>query len=151
MINSSGSLHLFWGHIVRRAHYLLCASERIFGRHFSQQFRQPEIGNFHAPLLVDQNVFRFDVAMDNAFIVSELQRFTNLWDDGQRFFWFDCAVLDDVPKIRPVHVLHDEIIQPVRLTKVKNGHNILVAQFCQSPRLTRKAFGKRRIRSNFRR
>jgi hypothetical protein len=48
-------------------------------------FRQPEIRHLHAAAAVEQDIFRLDVAVDDALVVRELQRVANLRHDRQRF------------------------------------------------------------------
>ena len=47
-------------------------------------FRQTEIRHLHPAAAIQQDVFRLDVAMDDALVVRELERITNLRDNGQR-------------------------------------------------------------------
>lgn len=81
VINGPGSPHLFWGHVMDRPHDLAGACQRVVRRRGAEKLRQAKVGNLHSPLLVHQNVFRFDVAMHDSFIVGELECFANLRDD----------------------------------------------------------------------
>src|SRR3712207_7415259 len=49
----------------------LFRSPRRRGR---DDLRQPEVGDFHPPLAVEQDVLRLDVAVDDPLLVRELQR-----------------------------------------------------------------------------
>ena len=49
----------------------------------SQQLGQAEVGDLHPPALVDQDVFGLDVAMNDAFVVGELQGIADLRHDRQ--------------------------------------------------------------------
>ena len=43
-----------------------------------------KVGDLHPALLVEQDVLRLDVAVDDALLVRELQRLANLRHNGQR-------------------------------------------------------------------
>ena len=51
----------------------------------AEQSRQTEVGDFDSAAFVDEDVFRLDVTMDDAFVMSELQRITQLPDNSERF------------------------------------------------------------------
>ena len=79
-------------------------------RFLPQYFREAEVGDFHPAFFVQQNVFRFDVAVDDAFIVRELERGADLRNDFERLARRQFAGLFNLPQVRPVHVFHDEIM-----------------------------------------
>lgn len=70
---------------------------------------------------------------------------------GQCFFRLQPAGLNELPQVRAVHELHDEVVQPVGLPKIEDGDDVLVAQFGQRAGFAREAFGKRRIGTDLRR
>ena len=53
------------------------------GRLLAEQLGQPEVGDLHPAPLVDEDVLRLDVAMDDPLVVGELQGIANLRHDGQ--------------------------------------------------------------------
>ena len=59
--------------------------QRVFDGGLAQNFRQANVRDFHAAFLVEQNIFRLDVAVNDPFNVRELQRLADLGDDGDRF------------------------------------------------------------------
>ena len=127
MVDGARSLHLFGGHVVQRTYDLTRAGqrERFFElRVFSiraQQFCQAKIGDLHASALVDENVLRLDVAVNDACVVRELQGVADLRDNRQRFGRRQSAGRERLPQVGPVDVFHDEIIQPVNFTKLVDG------------------------------
>ena len=60
-------LQLLGGYVMRRAHDGLRTGQSVIRRCPPEELRQPKIGNLHPALLLDQDVLRFDVAMDDAF------------------------------------------------------------------------------------
>jgi hypothetical protein len=50
----------------------------------AQHFGDAKISNFHPADFVEQQVLRFDVPVDNAPVVGELQRVAQRWHDCQR-------------------------------------------------------------------
>ena len=61
-----------------------CVAVRaVIGGLLTQQLGEAEIGDLHSPAFVDQDVFGLDVAMDDAFVVGELQGVADLRHDRQ--------------------------------------------------------------------
>ena len=83
--------------------------------------------------------------------MGELQRVADLGNDFERFARRQFAGLLDLPQVRPIDVFHDEIVQPVGLSKIIDGDNVGMAQFGQRASLAAKTFGKTRIRAGARR
>ena len=94
---------------MRRAHHVARAGQPEILRLLPQNFRQAEVGDFHPAFFVEQDVFGLDVAVDDAFVVRELERGADLRNDFQRLARREFAGLLDLPQVRPVHVFHDEI------------------------------------------
>ena len=84
----------------------------------SQQLGQSEVGDFHAPTFVDQDVRRFDVAVNDPFVVRELQGVTNLRHDRQRIAGCHFAPFDCLPQINTFHVFHHEEMQALLFVRV---------------------------------
>ncbi len=96
---------------MRRAHDVPGAGQPEVLRFLPQDFGQAEVGDFHAAFFVEQDVFGFDVAMDDAFVVRELERGADLRNDCQRLARRKFARLLDLPQVRPVHKFHEEIME----------------------------------------
>ena len=77
----------------------------------ARQLGQAEVGDLHAAALVEQDVFRLDVAVDDAFVVGELQGLADLRHDRQRLLRRQLAGLHQLPQIHAVDVLHEEVVQ----------------------------------------
>ncbi len=86
MIHRQRFFNLFRCHVMRRAHHVPDPGQRNLSGGHSHYFGNAEIGDLHPALFVHQEIFRFDVAVDDAFVVGELQRLADLRYDGQRLF-----------------------------------------------------------------
>ena len=85
VVHVCGLLDLLRRHVVRRAHDLPVAGERgVAAASRPEDLGDAEVGDLHPALLVEQDVLRLDVAVDDAFVVRELERLADLRDDRQR-------------------------------------------------------------------
>ena len=84
MIHRLRFLDLLRRHVMRRAHHVARAGQPEILRLLAQNFREAEVGDFHPAFFIEQNVFRFYVAVDDAFVMRKLERGADLWDDFQR-------------------------------------------------------------------
>ena len=70
----------------------------MVGGLLAEQFGQAEIGDFHPSALVDEDVFRLDVAMDHALVMGELKGIADLRNNRQGLLGVYSAGLDSVAK-----------------------------------------------------
>src|SRR5207249_6328210 len=110
-----------------------------------------EVGDFDPATLVQEDVLRLDVAMDDAFVVSELQGVANLRHDLQSFARQNMAGAQELPQVQPVNEFHDEVVQLARLTRIVDGDNVGMIEFRQSTCLPAEALSEGRIAHRFRR
>src|SRR5947209_8443965 len=75
------------------------------------ELRQGEVGDFHPAFLVEQDVLRLDVAVDDAFVVSILESVAKLRDDLQGFARLQMAALHDMAQVGAVHEFHEEVVK----------------------------------------
>ena len=71
-------LDLLGGHIAESSHDLPGSRQRVIRGLAGQKLGDAEIGDFDPATLIAQDVFRLDVAMNDAFIVSILQGVADL-------------------------------------------------------------------------
>ncbi len=141
MVHRLRLLDLFRRHVLRRPQHAAGFRQRDF-RLAAQDFGDAEIGNLHPPLFVHQDVFRLDVAMDDALVVRELQRLADLGDDLQRLARRKPAGPLELPQVQPIHEFHEEIGEPVHLTELVDRDNVRMVQLGQRAGLSPEAFGK---------
>ena len=108
----------------------------------AQHFGDAKIGDLHPAVFVEKKILRFDVAVDNAPVVGELQRVTQRRHDGQSFLRREFSRAQKLAKIRAVHKFHEQKIKSARLSEVVNGDNVGMVQGRQRLRLAREAFGE---------
>ena len=104
-------LDLLGGHVLRRADDLAGAGQRQVLRLAAHQLRDAEVGDLHPALLVEQDVFRLDVAVDHAVVVGVLQGVANLRHDGQGFLGCELARVQQPPQVHAVDELHEEVVE----------------------------------------
>ena len=63
----------------------------------------------------------------------------------------DLLRLQQLPQRHPVHVLHQQVVKPVRLAEIMHGHDVRVVQPRQRLGLAREPLGELRVRSLLRR
>jgi hypothetical protein len=81
----------------------------------SNQFRQSKIGHFHATTPIQQDILRFDVAMNDALVVGELKRIADLWNDRQRFTRRDASCIQQLAQVHAIHKFHQEVVKKLRV------------------------------------
>src|SRR5262249_20299635 len=95
-----------------------------------------------ASLLVDENVLRLNVAMNDAFLVSKLQSVADLANDGQRPFGRQAARLHELAQVEAVHILHEEVVHAADLAEIVHGDNLRMADACQGAGFAHEALRK---------
>ena len=118
---------------------------------FAKQLGETEVGDLHAAFLVDQDVLGLDVAMDDAFIVGELQGIADLRHDPERFGGLQSAGPHRLAQIDAVHEFHDEITETAGLADIVNADNVRMAEHGERLGLAHEPFGKRGILAELRR
>ena len=83
-----------------------------------------KIGDLDPAGLIEQQVLRLDIAMDNAPVMGELQGVAQRRHDGQGFFRGKLTGLQQLPQVRAVHEFHEQIIKPAGLAEVVNGNDM---------------------------
>ena len=111
MIDRARSLHLFWRHVTRRAHHLMSAGQRVVCDFIRHQLRQAKVGNSYSSAGINEDVFRFDVSVDDSFVVSELECLADLRNDCQCLLRFEFTALQQLSQIRSVDILHQEVVE----------------------------------------
>ena len=131
-------------HVLRRAGGLRLreADARIIAHHL----RDAEVGNLHPPALVEQQIRRLDVAMNDAVLVRVLQRVAQRRDDSEGFLRRELLGLQQLAQVHAIHELHEEEIKPPRLPEIINGDDVGMIQGREGVGLARESLGELGIR-----
>jgi len=108
----------------------------------TQQPSQSEVGDLRPALAIEQDVFRFDVAMHNAQLVGAFQRFAELGDNGQRFARRETAIGNHVAQGGSLDKLHEQKVQIAHLAEIMNRYDVRMVQSGQGAGLAREPLGK---------
>jgi hypothetical protein len=131
---------------MRCADDILHARERASGSFRPENLRNPEVGDLHPCLFVEQDVLGFDVAMDDAPLVGELQRLAYLRHNGQRLLGRDSPGLQQLAQRQPIHILHEEVMVTTCFSEVVNRDDVRVIEPGQGAGFLLKARGEFRVR-----
>ena len=104
---------LRFGPLLRR-HVMGCTGGAVIGRQRggADHSSDAKIGDFDAAGLVQEQVLRLDVAVDDTAIVGELQRVANRRHDGQGLLGCEPASAQGLPQVDSIHELHQQIKNP---------------------------------------
>jgi hypothetical protein len=73
-------------------------------RYRFHRLRQPKIEHLDRAIVADLDVGRFQIAMDDALLVSGFEGFSDLLGNGQRFVDWDWTLSNPISKRRTLHV-----------------------------------------------
>ena len=157
MVHFAGSFDLLRGHVVWCAQcraagcqgglrrWVATAHGRGFWLRVANEFRNAEVGDFHAAFGVEQDVLRLDVAMEDAFVVRVLERLADFGNDGQGLLGGEAARLHGLAEIDAIDKFHQQIKETVRLAKIVDGDNVRMAESRQHSALACEPLGKGRV------
>ena len=111
---------------------------------FIEDLGDAEVGDLHSALRIQQDVLRFDVAVQHALAVGILQSFTHHGNDVQRLLWREAPRAHGLPQVHTIDVFHGEEAEAAALAKVMHSHNVGMAEPCEHPPLSREALSKAR-------
>ena len=91
--------------------------------------------------IIDQDVLGFDVSVDHSDAMRGGQTLQSLADDTQGLPHGEYALMVHlIPKIHPVHVFHDQIVEPVEHSGVVHLHDMRIGDGRRRTGLTVEAF-----------
>ena len=111
MVHGQRFLDLLRCHVMRRAHRVLGAGERLLAGFIAHHLRNAEVRNLHPARFVEQDVLRLDVAVDDALLMRVLQRLADFRHNRQRLFRRHFPGLQQLSQIQAVHKFHQQIVQ----------------------------------------
>ena len=124
MIHVAG-LHLFGRHVARSAEDL--ARARHHGGFRFERFCQSEIGDVNIIGLVDQDVLRFEIAVNHAFAVGGFEGGAQLAGELKRAVKGQAAALfNNAGKIRAFDQGHGDVLDAAGIPEIVNPEDILV-------------------------
>ena len=91
---------------------------------------------------IEQDVLRLDVAVDDAFVVGELERLADLRDDRQRLLGRQPPGLLDLAQVAAVHEFHHQVMQRARLPEIMHGDDVRMVQAGQGAGFAVEPLGK---------
>ena len=124
MIDRLGAVHLFRSHVMRGADRLLSRGQENIPFFSPHDLGDSEIGNFDSTAFVEEDVLRFNVAVDNAFFVGELECLADLRHDFKSSIWLQLARYFQLAQVEPIDKLHHKEGHAPRLAKLVEHHNI---------------------------
>ena len=96
---------------------------------------QPEIGHPWRTVLVQKDIARLQIAVDDALHVGVGDCFGHLLHQGRRLARFHHALGHAARQALPVHKGHREVMLPLVLADLENGHDARVIQLGRRFRL----------------
>src|SRR5580704_1459927 len=111
----------------------------------------PKSADLDPPLLVDEDVFRLDVAVNDPLVVRELQCLADLRHDLERLVRPELAVADQCSQVDSVDILHHEVEILLGPAEIVDLDDMRVIEPGQRLGLAGEAFGKGRIITDSRR
>ena len=123
---------------MRRAHGLAGRGERESERFAPKEFREAEVGDFHAALAFEQDVLRFDVAMDDALARAQIAARRKWRHDRERLLRGDRPACEQLAEIHAIDVLHDEVVEAARFAEVVDGDDVWVLELRERSALREK-------------
>ena len=94
---------------------------------------QPEVTDFRASLLVEQDIARFDVPMDDAVLVRMGETGADFGDQSRRFAALDRLAVGRMIQRLPRHEFHDDEEDAIHFAEVIDPDEIRVVQPVPSP------------------
>ena len=110
-----------------------------FGAGFLRQFRQSEIQDLDAPVFGDENILRFQVAVDDPLFVRRRQPVRDLHSILDRLTLGQGAAIERRAQAFALQQLGDQKRRALVLTDVMNGENVGMVERGHRPRLLLKA------------
>ena len=145
MIDGGRLLDLLRGHVVHGAEGRAGGGERRVGMFLAHELGDAEVGDLHAALRVEQDVLGLDVAVENSFLVRELERLADFRNDGERLGGGEASGLHGLAQVHAIDVFHHQVVEAARLPEVENADDVRVVQAREHAALAVEAFGELRI------
>src|SRR5881394_3010546 len=80
--------------------------------------------------------------MENAFVVSELKRVADFWDDCQCLLGSEAAGTHRLAEVRAIHILHQQIEKAVGPAEVVDGDDVGMVEASQKASFASESLGE---------
>jgi hypothetical protein len=111
----------------------------------AHEFGDAEVGDFDASLAIEQDVFRFDVAVNDALLVGELEGFADAGDDRQCFLGLETAFAEELAEAGAIDVFHHQVEEAAGFAGVMDGDDIGMVEAGQCLGFAKEAFAELRV------
>ncbi len=128
MIDVRRARELLGRHVLRRAHRLLRARDRLARLRLPHDLRQTEVRDLDAALLVHEHVLGLDVAVHDALGVRELERVADLAHDRQRARHVELFAAQELAQVDALDVLHQQPAAALRAAGVVDADDVGVRE-----------------------
>ena len=142
VIDLERMLDLLGRHVVWRAHDVSFHGEAKRIATQAEDLGEAEVGDFHAPFAVDEDILRLDVAVHDAFVVGVLQRVAELRNDLQRPSGRKLPGLLELPQIYAIDVFHDEVVHSAGFAELVHRNDGGVTEAREGAGFAIEAIGK---------
>ena len=88
---------------------------------------QPKVGNFHVAARREENVLRFDVAVNDVLFASQMERRGDLAEyDGGELCVQRAAAVDDLLEVAPRNILLSDVVDAIDAVDIIDLHDVRV-------------------------
>jgi hypothetical protein len=115
------------------------------GTRFVHHAGDAEVGDFDGVGAVDEEVFRLDIAVDDAALVGALERVAHRRDEGEGLCRGEAFRFEDLAQVFAIHIFHEQIEIAAGFAEVVNGDDVRMAQGRQSAGFAGEALRERRV------
>ena len=106
---------------------------------------QAEVANFWLVVMIEQNIRRLDVAVDDTVFVSVGEALADAGDEADHFVWLDRMTVGAVEKRLTRHELHDDEEHAVHFAEVVDADEVRVVEPCHAFRFGFEARAEHRV------
>jgi hypothetical protein len=131
---------LFWRHIPRASEYSSGDCQASLKFH---TLGQAEVRNPRLISPINQDILRFEIAMNDASLVSIVDSTGNLLNVHRRILSRERRVANNLLQISPLHIVHGEVMLTLAFPDLVDGHDVGMLELSRRFRLSTKAFDVR--------
>lgn len=138
-------LELLRRHVVGCAKGCAGAGEGDGTFFFADDFGDSEVGDLHAAAGVEEDVFGFDIAVEDAFFVGVLECVADFGDDGEGFGGRKFTHTHGLAEVESVNEFHDEVIEAAGVAEVVDHDDVWMVEAGEDAGFAHETLGEVRI------